>query len=306
MFNLVNLFTQKNIPHNATEEQKRSRIKIFIFDLDETLFATAISENNPLDTRINNVPYEIANFHPYRQYGNGFENSVCLTLNKEKIKKILQTFYEHNKVIGFITRSLLTQNDIALFFESEFIPLRKNFPFFNRSDPRMRLFRGKTIILNALATAYAVKANEIAFIDNDLRNLQPANYAGFYTIYADNNPSDTTNGELYLAELEKIASILCKSTHHQKQKVSIETLLSSSTLPRRNTTAIMSLLGVQIYNKLILDTVKLNSQSDEKTNEKPYALNKMPAIEQVKIKYLTEEIIREKERYAYLSPPTPR
>jgi len=179
------------------------QIKIYIFDIDETLLST-IETGRYL---LNKVPRQISDFNPYPPHDWQY---TCITLNKDKMQTIIKSISNDGHVIGFITKGGLTSQDMRLFFESEYnVSLGEDFPFYNRTS-------NKTPALQKIAEQYSVTPNQIALIDNGANYIKDANEAGFYTTYVDNNPYDDTHGSLYIEKLEKIISE--KEDHESKKE----------------------------------------------------------------------------------------
>lgn len=167
--------------------------KIYVWDIDETLLTTRL-------TYINWVDRTRSTFNPYRN-----KKQTCYTLNKEKMKNILKAIIDNGDEIGFITTSELTKEDIKIFFKKEFgIKLKKDFLFYNRNNyPN----ESKIVKLMRIANLTSVPPNHIYLIDNLQETVEQAIRSGFNGIYVDNNPIDSTDGTVYIEQLQKIAQV---------------------------------------------------------------------------------------------------
>ncbi|OAJ34215.1 hypothetical protein [Piscirickettsia salmonis] len=145
--------------------------KIFIFDLDETLFcASAIL------SRLNTVEKAPSSYDPYHGLFSG-----CYTLKKEKMTAIMQVILTNGDEIGFITAGSISKESIKCFCLSEYgIGLTDDFKRYNKALDKMPA-------LKELAESYKVPYSYVVFVDNSLDHIKPAHDAGFNVVYADNN-----------------------------------------------------------------------------------------------------------------------
>ncbi len=162
--------------------------KIFVFDIDQTILSDFTS-----DYCLNQCKKTISQYDPFMgQLGEG-----CYTLHKNKLSQIMQSIIANGDDIAFITSGTLPKQHIEIFFKHELNTQLNEFEYFNDIED-------KTPYLVQIANKGNYDRHDVIFIDNRKHHITPARNEGFTAIYADNNSKDKTNGELYLAELNKI------------------------------------------------------------------------------------------------------
>lgn len=176
----------KKVILEGDPERNANSKKTYVFDLDQTLFSTEDSQN-----RINKVDKEISNFIIY----NGMHGK-CQVLNPKRTKAVMQCILAGGHQIAFATSGLAKKEDIKRFFRYVYqIPLGDDFHYYNGATD-------KTSCLTKIAVLDNRDFDDVVLIDNSGFHISCARNAGFSTVYVDNNESDSSNGEMYIQELE--------------------------------------------------------------------------------------------------------
>ncbi|ODN43672.1 hypothetical protein [Piscirickettsia litoralis] len=161
--------------------------KVFVFDIDETL----LSSRPNIDKILNKVSKTPSSYDPYGGYF-----GTCYSINKQKMKSIMESIIAEGHAIAFVTAGNIEKYEIRSFVEKEYgIDLGDSFLYFNDQ-------LDKTPALKEIQRHYKCKPQDLIFTDNAEYHLHPARKEGFTTIYADNNFFDKTDGANYTKELE--------------------------------------------------------------------------------------------------------
>ncbi len=195
-------------------------MKIFMFDIDHTL----LCRENELGC-LNSVLHVESCWNPYEDSHDNNGQS-CFTLNKERMKSILQKILKLGYKIGCITAGKAKKDEMMTFFSYEYEIYEcdlGDFIYFNRTTDRNTL-QNKAAILENIAKQHNLPHASICLVDDNPTHIDSAMKAGFTTVHVDNGLKYPTNGTEYVRILDE----MLKSFENQSKKLNEEKLPSQS------------------------------------------------------------------------------
>ncbi|MCF6766407.1 hypothetical protein L3V82_11540 [Thiotrichales bacterium 19S3-7] len=188
--------------------------KLFVFDLDETLFTidlTRLNKNLSLhkadknyyaltydkdkNPNINEICKNDAEVnHGYFQ----FLLSPLYILHLDELKNIFENILKNGDEIAFVTSGYFTKAGIIEFFKEAYgIQLNDNIAFYHGQKDKTQALKELTNHKNP---------NDIYFIDNNPKHINEATSLGINTIYVDTNNIDETKGNQYIKKLQQVVN----------------------------------------------------------------------------------------------------
>ncbi|MCF6776524.1 hypothetical protein L3V83_08065 [Thiotrichales bacterium 19X7-9] len=188
--------------------------KLFVFDLDETLFTVNLTYlNKNLLLHQANKNYYALTYDEKKnpnidkickdeaEMNYGYFNSLLspfYVLHLYELKDIFENILNNGDEIAFVTAGYFTKAGIIEFFKDVYgIQLNDNIAFYHGQ-------KDKTQALKELINHK--NPNDVYFIDNNPKHINEATPLGINTIYADTNNIDETKGNQYIKKLQQVVN----------------------------------------------------------------------------------------------------